>query len=146
MLFLNHLTARCYSIHNCFSEAFTVRYFQVRLGELMSQTELKSFMGRHSDYLGKYQLDPDSLQELQKVELTRKIGLPRNANFFFFFQYLKMEQEGISHLIDVATADADHVRFMQQDMLQVRQSVINSSNTALLNRQAQFASSCLQNK
>lgn len=44
-----------------------IPYFKVRLGELMSQTELKSFMGRHSDYLGKYQLDPDSLQELQKV-------------------------------------------------------------------------------
>jgi hypothetical protein len=57
-----------------------------------------------------------------------------------------MEQEGISHLIDVATTDTDHIRFMQQDMIQVRQSVINSSNTALLNRQAQLASSFLQNK
>jgi len=33
----------------------------------MSQTELKSFMGSNADYLGKYQLDADSLQELHKV-------------------------------------------------------------------------------
>jgi ketopantoate reductase len=62
-----------------------------------------------------------------------------------YFQYLKMEQDGIRHLIDVASTDTEHIRFMQQDLVQVRQTVIDSSNSAILTRQAQFTN-FLQNK
>jgi len=57
-----------------------------------------------------------------------------------------MEQEGISHLIDVAGTDTDHLRFMQQDLIQVRQTVIDSNNSVLLTRQAQLTSSFNQRK
>ncbi|CAB3370193.1 Hypothetical predicted protein [Cloeon dipterum] len=110
------LRARLEHINNAVSQP---NHCKVRLAELMSQTELRSFMGSNADYLGKYQLDNDSLQELHK--------------------YLKMEQEGISHLIDVATMDSDSVRLMIQDLNQVRQRAIDSSTSAVLSRNAQLS-------
>ncbi|XP_059482560.1 nucleoporin p54 [Neocloeon triangulifer] len=98
------LRARLEQINNAVSQP---NHCKVRLSELMSQTELKSFMGSNSDYSGKYQLDGDSLQELHK--------------------YLKMEQQGISHLIDIATSDAENVQFLQQDMSQVSQAANDNS-------------------
>lgn len=104
---------------------------QGRLNELMSQIRMQNHFGavRSEE---RYSVDADLLREIKQVrrpicsvclidcmiawwwytELTRALSVL----YFFAFQHLKQQQEGLSHLISVIKDDLEDIKLIEHGL------------------------------